>query len=110
MLQGHVLDLGGQELAVLLTVVEDVAGRVGMDMRLDDAPFAEGDDAVAHAVQPRDETVEVKAVDIHLRALQPQEELGTVAVLQLHVLGESVEIHARGRGIRRAGGVKAQSR
>ena len=40
-LQGHVFHLDGQELAVLLAVVQDLARGMGMDMDLDDGAVAE---------------------------------------------------------------------
>ena len=92
-LQGHVLHLDGQELAVQLAMVQDFAGGAGVDMDLDDGAVAEEDEGFPVLGEPVGEDRFIERLQVHLGALQPQEELRAVAEFQDTVLREGVEVH-----------------
>ncbi len=92
-LQGHVLHLDGQELAVQLAVVQDFAGGAGVDMDLDDGAVAEEDEGFPVLREPVGKDRFVEGLQVHLGALQPQEELRAVAEFQDAVLRKGVEVH-----------------
>ena len=93
MLQGHILDLQRKVLAPALAVVEDVSGRVSVDMDLHDRTVAEVDHRFADCGEVVADFGHVERVQIHLRSLQAQQELGAIAEFELVVLGEGVKVH-----------------
>ena len=97
-LQGHVLHLDGEELAVLLAVVQDLARGVRMDMDLDDGAVAEEHQGFAVLREPVRDDGLVEGVQVHLAPLQPQQELRAVAELEDAVLGEGVQVYVLRRG------------
>ena len=100
-LERHVFDLQGQEFAILLAVVEDLAGMEGVDVDLDDRSLAEEDQRVAVGGKPVGDDLLVKVVGIDLAPLQPQEELRAVAELQRAVFRKGIQVDGLDRGCSR---------
>ena len=68
MLERHVLDLKGEEFAVLLTVLEHRTRILGMNMRFYDGTVPEENDRIALSFEVLPEFLGVKSVDIRLGA------------------------------------------
>ena len=64
MLQRHVLDLDGQELAIFLHLIKDLTRGEGMHMHFHDGAFAEGHDRFSHLVQIVKDYLFVKSVEV----------------------------------------------
>ena len=92
-LQGHVLYLDGKELAVLLHVVQDFTGLKCVHVGLEDGAVAECDHRIADALEPLDEGLLIKGVQIHFVAAEAQQELGAVAEFERRVRTELVKVN-----------------
>ena len=70
-----------------------------MHVHFDDRAFPETDDGVAHRVQPVGKLADVKCLEVHFAALEPEKKLGAVAPGQFGIFRKGVEID--GFGLRR---------
>ena len=104
LLERHVLDLESEELSVLLGLVQYVARTHGVNVYLEHAAVAEGNDRTALPLHPFYEPrgIEVSGV-AGLALLQPEQELGAVARSQDVILGEGGQIWRFPAGVGREG-------
>ena len=78
-LEGHVLDFQGTELAVLLAMRQHGTGGHGVNVDLYDGPSAEGHDGIANAGEPFDQVLHPERIQVALAVEQLQEKFRAVA-------------------------------
>ena len=89
MLDGHVLDLEGQELSPSLAVVQNLAWCLGVDMDADDAAVTEGNHRFSDLIEIIENRLLIERRDISdLCRHELENEFGAIAVGQITVLVE----------------------